>query len=158
MLGRDFNSRGMETCRGSIPPPRRPSPAPSCPRHADASHHRGRRLQTQAFPSKHGKHSINWNVKFTVGRARLRPCISTPTVLEATQRRTRACNLLLRREAPYPLGHTGTAADVGGASLGAALHPRRQCCRCGCRKPGGPGAQPLGVDTPRPGIEPGSAA
>ena len=23
MLGRDFNSRGMETCRGSIPPPRR---------------------------------------------------------------------------------------------------------------------------------------
>ena len=24
MLGRDFNSRGMETCRGSLPPPRRP--------------------------------------------------------------------------------------------------------------------------------------
>ena len=38
MLGRDFNSRGMETCRGSIPPSRRLPADPSIDKACESSH------------------------------------------------------------------------------------------------------------------------
>ena len=37
-----------------------------------------------------------------------------------TRGRTRTCNLLLRREAPYPLGHTSSYVSCGVASFSAA--------------------------------------